>query len=693
MASYGLESRFKDPRDCFRLNDPSAYNHSRSYGTSFCSTSKSSKNKYGFLSSAPRRTQSYREPYTDKIYNARVDHKIPNAVSLKATTPRFSLKPFTEEELDEILCTCDLPDPCVCPTVPVQCQAFVPKRVFKGPPPHSTIGDGVSVPTKRDRGFEILPDGSSRRLLDIVKEDCPPFYDARVLCSCEFYRGCKWSLRRTARTGPKQLEVRPGPADYTIEQEKTQFELCMEKVRAEKRKCSKQLRYTELIQEKNIREGRPGPADYYPRMPKCTDLKVLGSREVRFPISKLKKRPSPDTYSLKRHFDPPEPPLKPCNAKLPAPAGFGTKAARFITKDNHGPGPAEYDARVKLCDIVHCSDAPFGCSAKRFQAEKVEIDSEFDEDSEKCEVEMEVNSCPQLTWPFRSKTKRFKNTNDIFDPIIPNLRNSTKETPIYIQEIAPFHSSQGRFQPWFDWLPLHLGEGPGPCEYNTNRAKCPPAVNHGPLYRTRRFRENTFISPAPNAYCVRGGVEEVLKTYNKNLQANVNRGDKWEWIPPPEPRSYSYEERELMILEKAIKQLEIHEKIDVLKEESTFEGGSKRPSTQVEIKRRIDEEKDKLKAGIAYIAEKNAAPSSIDKHVTLEDKQHSAEDDWQPAIEHDERLSSLDRDIVADTNFINILPQIEAKSSQPKKHDDKKAIIKPKMLRTFLYKHEMPSYF
>lgn len=569
MTAYGRSCRFPPPPPCVKLLDPGAYETD----VRLCSRQEI-PNRYPFLSNAPRNTMALRKPYTDTIYDSAIPHRIPNCTSMLSKRPRFPYKAFSEMDLEEILCRCGLDNPCECPTGEVEkqkilCQAKVHRRLFKGPPPRSAQEGGLSCPSKRDQGFDVMPDGSVRRLLTEVKGASPPFYDVNVNESTAYYQGCKWSKWASQRS-IKSYEVRPGPAEYNLEREITPEEKCYQMIRAYRRKTSK------LVSSMEISKG-PGPADYSPQLPKRSELNFLGPKAERFFISQNEVRPSPDTYVIKRDFDPPNIPFNPrySTLPLPTPAGFGSKDTRLKYRVVRGPGPADYNADVKLCNILYCGghNAPFNSSAKRFQDPKIDCEVEYDDEDEN---EMESQSddedrpsqlfkpreCLQLTSQFKSKTSRFKplykklNVPSPADLGLDLVRKEYKENTALQQMVAPFLSSQGRFQRWHNWIPVHnVNSTPGPGYYNFDKFKCYPAVPWGPLFKSQRFRDKGDNMPAPNEYKVGGGVEDVLATCNRKLLDNIEKQHKFHWKIPVELKQLDFKERELALLNKAIANL------------------------------------------------------------------------------------------------------------------------------------------
>lgn len=569
MTAYGLSCRFPPPPPCATLLDPGAYETD----VRLCFR-QGKPNRYPFLSSTPRNTMCFRKPYTDTIYDSAIPHRIPNCTSMMSKRPRFPYKAFSKKDLEELLCRCGLDNPCECPTgedeeeEEIICQEKVRRRLYIGPPPRSSLTGGISCPSKKDRGFDVMPDGSMRRLLNVVKEANPPFYDTTVKESTAFYQGCKWSNRASQRS-MKSLEVQPGPADYNIVRKITAEEKCYEMIRAHRRKTGK------LVRSMENSKG-PGPSDYSPQLSKGPELKYFGPKAKRFLSSQYDVRPSPATYSIKRDFDPPNIPFNPrySTLPLPPPAGFGSKDARLKYRTVCGPGPADYNANVKLCRILYCGshNAPFNCSAKRFQGTKIDYEDEYDEEDENDTNESDdedqppqlskPRECPQLTCQFRSKTSRFKPLYKKLDEPSPAdlgldlVTKKHKEQSAMQQMVAPFLSSQGRFQRWYNWVPVHNVYGtPGPGYYNWNRQKCYPAVRCGPLFRAQRFKDKGNNKPAPNEYKVGGGVDDVLVTYNRKLLDNMEQQHKFHWDVPVESRKLDFKERELALLDKAVENL------------------------------------------------------------------------------------------------------------------------------------------
>ncbi|KAF9410251.1 hypothetical protein HW555_010600 [Spodoptera exigua] len=483
--------------------------------------------------------------------------------------PRFPYEALSAEDLEEILCKCGIANTCECPTGQekkdnfVICQGKVKKRIFKGPTPRSILGDeSLSTPSRRDHGFEIR-DGVQHRLLKKIKEECVPFYDVRINESTAFYRGCKWS-KRTASIAHKVIEINPGPGDYGFEREPTKDRICIEKIRAHNKSIAKQLRFMDLVYEKNLSENRPGPATYYPKEPKGTNLSFIGSKEKRFPVPKYEVSPGPADHWLRRDFDPIESTGITCHAVLPNPPCFGTKSERFSNRGNDGPDPASYNTRNKLCNYVHCKNAPFGISAKRFK-EEVEEENYTDEleyiQDIPEEGEQTSKSCIPHTWEFKSKTIRMKPLLKKYnEPSPADLpQNAVKiSRSLESQFAAPFFSSEGRFKPWHCWIPVHgKMQTPGPATYCLSKPKCLPAFNRGPLYRTERFPKNTQRSPAPNKYYVNCGIGTILSTHNQRLKNNIKNQYKFHWEPSKPKKKLSYEEKEDIILQQTINLLNL----------------------------------------------------------------------------------------------------------------------------------------
>ncbi|XP_013189031.1 uncharacterized protein LOC106133747 [Amyelois transitella] len=567
--AYSLEERFPLPPKYYQIFDPGAYLNVSGY--------KFKQNKAPFLVKSPRVTQSCKL-WTHSIYDANIPQKIPNPTSLMSKCPRFPYEAFSKEDLERLLCQCGLQDECECPVEEeehedITCQGNIPRCLFKGHPPRSMIlGDsGLSAPSKRDNGFEISEDGSQRRNIDKVTDESPPFYDARVYESTEFYHGCKWSKWTTKRF-TSSIATSPGPADYTIMTKPTFEQICYEKNRHLKRKASKQLRFIEMIQNLNIREGRPGPASYSPELPKSINTQHYGSKAKRFSSSKYEINPGPAEYTLKRVFDLPEVPEMPCHAKLPERACFGVKAQRFKPQKEEGASPASFDVNYKSCRFLHCPTAPFGSSSIRFK--KPVPDYEDDDDlvavnESKNNDDIEESSkqkCSIPTWGFKSKTIRMKPLIKRFhEPSPADLPQPNKKVIRLpeLQYIAPFCTSEGRFEPWNDWMPV-LGKmkTPGPAYYCLEKPRCIPAVTCGPLVRSPRFPTCKCSTPAPNEYNVGGGLEMILNTHNQRLKNNMENQHKFHWDPPKEPRKLTFEEQEMELLEKSILLLEVIDSSD-----------------------------------------------------------------------------------------------------------------------------------
>lgn len=554
--AYNLGDRFPPPPKSYTILDPGAYQKDET------SNSRLSKSNVPFLSKSPRNTQAGVRIWTHAIYHADFPPKIPNCTSMISKRPRFPYEALSKEDLEDILCKCGVQNVCECPTEETNlefiCQGKVRRRLFKGHPPRSSMGEGLSAPSRRDHGFKVLSDGSQKRVTTKVLDESPPFYDIRVDESTAFYQGCKWS-RWTSKRSSKKEGDSPGPADYNLENAPTDAKICADAVRAYRRKRSKQLRFIEMVQQRDILEGRPGPASYSPNLQTGTNLQFLGPKAERFPESS-EQRPGPADHWIQRDFDLPVPPMYPCHARLPEPSFFGVKAKRFKTRKEEGPSPATYSPGGKECLFMHCPTAAFGSSSIRFKQEPIHEDDDMEivaeDEPEKDDSVKYINACPTPTWEFKSKTIRMKPLEKKLHEQSPADRpqpNAKVERLRQLQYTAPFFSSEGRFQPWNDWMPVFgKYETPGPCYYDLEKPKCNPAVCRGPLVRTRRFSTATFENPSPSEYKVGGGVETILATHNQKLRINIENQHKFHWEPPIETKNLSFQEQESILLDKSI---------------------------------------------------------------------------------------------------------------------------------------------
>ena len=558
--AYNVAARFPPPPKYYTLLDPGSY-----YPENFV---KRKQNAAPFLSKEPRKIQSGAKLWTQAVYNQSLPSNLKNCASMLSKKPRFPYESFSAEDLEEMLCRCGIPTPCECPTgeeiveSDVICQGKVRRRLFVGTSPKYGVDGGLSTPSRNDHGFDITPCGGQHRIRTEIKEESPPFYDTRVIESTAFYQGWKWS-KRTAKDR-KKVEDSPGPADYYLEREPTTQEICIEKVRALKRKTARQLRFMEMIQQKTILENLPCPATYTPTSPKGTDLKFLGPKAERFPNPKSKYdiSPGPADHWLRRDFDAIKPPDELCHANLPERACFGNKANRFKIQREEGPSPATYHVNTRLCHFVNCRTTGFGTSAKRFKQEIVEESD--DSESEDCikKPEDEVQPCTLPTWVFKSKTIRMKPLVKKLDE--PSPADFIPQTSVgrsaQLQAAAPFLTSEGRFTPWFSSMPVHgMIQTPGPGYYCLEKPECFPAFKRGPLYRAKRFPCIPHKGPPPNEYKVCNGIETILATHNSKLKNNIDNQYKFKWDPPEPKQKLTVEERERLLLRECISLLDTEE--------------------------------------------------------------------------------------------------------------------------------------
>ncbi|CAG9781883.1 unnamed protein product [Diatraea saccharalis] len=558
--AYNRSNRFPPKHKYYRLLDPGAYQMENSLMIR--------PNKVPFLSRKPRNTAPGGPLWTHATYDLNSLHKIPNCTSLKSKCPRFPYETFSKEDLKVLLCRCGISDECECSSETkeskqnILCQEKVRKRIVIGPTP------------------KIKMDEDKKRFL-IKKEESPPFYNANVYFSTDFYHGCKWSSW-TGKRIVKSLENRPGPADYYYVKKPTNYEICIEKLKEYKRLTSRQLRFIEMVQARDILEGRPGPASYSPEHPKGYVAQYLGAKADRFLRHDIDRGPGPTEYVVKRTFDLPKPPDVFCHAKLPEPSFFGVKAQRFKPKYEEGPSPASYNPTYKPCKFMHCPTAPFGSSSIRFKKAPLVEDEHGELAIEDETRPMEVDTrdpCPRPTWLFKSKTIRMKplkkKPSEPSPGDMPQTRKIAHRSH-QLQFLAPFYTSEGRFQPWKDWMPVHGSvKTPGPCYYEWDKPKCFPAVTSGPLQRSPRFPKIPSITPAPNHYNVSGGIECVLATHNQKLKENIKNQHTFKWEPPKEANDLDYEEREKMLLKKSIALLDIgfedEKKEEIAKGDETIE--------------------------------------------------------------------------------------------------------------------------
>ncbi|XP_050361214.1 uncharacterized protein LOC126780635 [Nymphalis io] len=563
--AYNLCERFPKVKQSIQLLDPGAYQNVNSLPVK--------PNKVAFLSKVPRNTQSGHKIWTHALYYSEIKPKIPNCTTISSITPRFANEKLRTEDIEELLCQCGAQNPCNCSVGQektdiedeIKCHKRIRRRLFKGQTLGSVLKERLSIPSRNDFGFNILPNGSKERMFKQIKEDCPPFYDARVVESTAFYRGCKWS-RWTSKRNDKSIKLNPGPADYTIDVNQPNCAvMCIERLRALKRKTSKQLRFIEKVQRQNILDALPGPANYKPTFPKGTDLRFLGPKADRFLSSKCDDKPNPTSYFIKRDFDKNRFPFKPCLAILPTSAPFGVKARRFKYRPEVGPSPASYNINNTLCNIRHCNKAPFGSFSKRFK-DSFEKDTQThdyenleDDTTEQHQLHSKVNL---PTWVFRSKTIRIKplikSISESRAADLPISSSTSGKRLLQFQYNCPFYSSEARFRNWYNWIPVKgQDKTPGPAYYNAEKQKCLSAVRNGPICQSKRFTSHATQTPAPNAYNVEIGLENKLTTYNQKLKKNVKNTHKYVWKVPVEQRKLSLDEQVGILLNKSIALLDV----------------------------------------------------------------------------------------------------------------------------------------
>ena len=564
--AYNLSERFPPPPKSFPIFEPAGVYQN-------VNSTLIHQNNVPFLSKSPRKTETIFPVWTHALYYGDAPPRIPNCSSLLSKVPRFPYESLSKEDIEDILCRCGVDAKCECLSEDEEpdrilsnsqlCQGKIPRTIFKGVPPRSVLGEGISSPCKRDAGYKILPDGSKSRIVKQVKND-PPFYDINVKEHSSFYHGWKWSEWNSQRSS-KISDSTPGPAHYTLETYPTYEHQCAENVRAYKRKTSKQLRFIEIVQRRNILQNLPGPADYSPMPPNETYQKSVFSKGQRFQINKYNEIPGPTEYFIKRDFEKDKGPLNICHAKLPTPAAFGTKDVRLKYPSDKGPSPASYNVVTKSNQnrVTNCDLAPFNTSTKRFKVEKDEDDSDSSFSLEDEEIqEKHKTELKHITpsWEFRSKTIRMKPLiRKLDEPSPADLpQPNYKDKRDQLRHACPFSSTAPRFQNWFNWIPVHGSlETPGPGYYDLKKTKCLTAVPHGPISQSRRFIDNAYLTPPPNEYEVNNGVETILMTHNQTLKDRIEHKHKIRWNPPPKFKILTLEEKESLLLNKCIALLDV----------------------------------------------------------------------------------------------------------------------------------------
>ncbi|CAH2103164.1 unnamed protein product [Euphydryas editha] len=576
--AYNLSERFSKAKQSYRILDPGSYQNTNHLLIK--------PNNVPFLSKAPRSTLTSAKIWTHAIYYSDIKPKIPNCTTIASKIPRFTYENKSDDDIPPLICQCGMQrNICECAIEELKtdhqddivCQSAVRRRIFKGPTPRSIQREGHSTPFKEDYGSQILPNGSKRHMVKQTKEDCPPFYDVKVLESNAYYRGCKWSRWTSQRCNNTVLNSEvPGPADYFIDGNQPSYDyICGEKLRALKRKTAKQLRFIEKAQRHNILEGLPGPASYNPVLPKGTNLKYFGPNAERFISPKYHESPKPTTYFIKRDFDIIQSDFTPCLAKLPSRAAFGVKDSRFKYKRVVGPSPCSYNVNQFSCHMKHNNRAPFGSCSKRF-TDIFEKDTQNCDDNNDIENDKENKSYiakRRPTWQFRSKTIRMKplikmvNISKAADT--PLREDFTNKRLLQFQYICPFFSSEARFRNWFNWIPVQGSEKtPGPGFYKPERVKCLPAVKSGPISRSKRFASYVSDVPAPNTYEMQKGLEDILTTCNQRLKNNVENKHTYIWKGPVEQRKLTLEEQEIKLLNKSIALLDVPDVFEFRKYEN-----------------------------------------------------------------------------------------------------------------------------
>lgn len=560
--AYNLSERFPKATQSYRILDPGLYQNTNSLLIK--------PNKVPFLSKTPRNNLANAKIWTHAIYYSDIKPKIPNCTSFASKISRFTFENKNDVDLPPLplICQCGMQqNVCDCSNEVdktdhqenIMCQTAVRRRIFKGPTPRSIREKWHSTPSKNN-----------------PKENCPPFYDVTVEESNSYYRGCKWSRWTSQRFNNSVFYNRiPGPADYSIEGNQASYDhICAEKVRALKRKSSKQLRFIEKVQRQNILEGLPGPADYSPVSPRGAYLKYVGPKAERFISTKYDEIPKPTTYFIKRDFDVSQSDCTPCLVKLQPRAAFGVKDSRFKYKRSVGPSPCSYNVKINIsCHLKHCNRAPFGSFSKRFTDNFGNDKQNCDDNNNEDHKETKPNVVKHLpTWQFKSRTVRMKpiikiSTSKPVD--LPVNNDSTDKRMLQFQYICPFFSSEARFRNWFNWIPVQGSEKtPGPGFYDLERIKCLPAVKSGPISRSKRFTSHASDVPAPNTYEMKKGLEDILTTHNQSLKKNIQKKHTYVWKGPVEQRKLTLEEQEMKLLNKSIALLDVPDVFEYRKYEN-----------------------------------------------------------------------------------------------------------------------------
>lgn len=523
--AYGLSDRFPKQHKYYPLLDPGTYTTVGSV--------RIKRNRAPFLSRTPRITQPASKIWTHVIYSADHPRRIANCSAMMSRRPRFPWDILKKEDIREIICECNSQQTCECVSEKkkkdVKSESKPQQQIFIGPLPRANIDSDSPFRCKRNEFNNVF---LSKNDKDIHKKghkrrSCLNDNEPGVLT--DYYKGCKWS-RWTSKRTLKSLNEGPSPTSYTIKQEPPPYQLCAEKERANRRKTSRQYRYIDMIQKQNLKENLPGPATYNPQYPKGTDLQFLGPRAKRFTYSKYYIIPGPADYKVKRDFDLPELLENRCHAKLGRRSAFGMNAPRFKSIKHEGPGPASYDTSHQICMVKHCLTAPFGSSSVRFT--DIQCEDEISDDEDTCSQTKDIE-CEKLkeSWMFKSRTVRMnKLKKKLIEPSPADMPLRTINRSK--QNTAPFATSEARFQPWYNWIPVYnVQDTPAPGDYNPEKVLCIPAVVRGPVFRSERFKCDISQTPPCNAYKVSEGLEAVLRTHNTKLKENITKKHEYDWKP------------------------------------------------------------------------------------------------------------------------------------------------------------------
>ncbi|XP_019870743.2 sperm-tail PG-rich repeat-containing protein 2-like [Aethina tumida] len=377
-----------------------------------------------------------------------------------------------------------------------------------------------SIPTRIDEnGYDIDQYGMLAKMPPNTRKDYvgPQDYDIRecICCSCEQYRGCKWSKSKTKRFD-YHLSENPGPGAYELQIPKDPQQEAIEDYRQMARLFSYLPRYLDQQEMRQLRENYPSPQEYSPEKLKCKRLEGWTKAPFCSTTNRFKEvlvpTPGPTDYDVKHINDMGKITCGPKNAP----------PQRFKQPSFDGPSPASYNIKSPLQEKLDSKSnkyavrtAPFLISSPlelpnhevRPAPNAYTLPDPFDVEEENSSV-------------FKSKVKRFPtkcNLNDSLDfPDVQGSFEASQTKKSFNVKNLPFNHTSYKKEVF------STNPDPGSYHYDLSWSDGRTIQKEFP-----RFKQDKFRSPGVGVYNIHPKFEvatyRAWDTFNLPLKERVMR--------------------------------------------------------------------------------------------------------------------------------------------------------------------------